>query len=318
MEDRLVPLNALIGLVTPHDVNPASLTTHGFRLVALEVPVMTTSGKVMIDAVLYSNVTNRLIACESKSGANIEREQAERYAALAVNNVVLGARVDMRGRASPSLDVLYVCQEQHVERITLGLGEIDLNVGVLAAGRTKIELHNADYACDALREAFASPLLLKAPPPRYIPFDHESPVPEVVPPVRAALVRSLARRLPQISLTSLAEECAPHYALYAPQPQGQLRKRVEEAARQVCNESPDTFELVPRGNNRDGMVRILDHPEDRDRRGRTMVYKKLARRSGGAGTPHPSPYEQPDLLELLEQADESDRETTEDQEEESS
>lgn len=315
MEDRLVPINALIGLVTPHDVNPSPLADMGYRLAALEVPVVTPEGKVVIDVVLYRKRPNRLIVCESKSGANIEPSQARRYAALPVNHVVQGARVDLSGSIPPSQEVIYACLEAHAERIVYGLKAIDVAVPVIVIGNGRITLQNSDYAGDDLLQAFSAPLLLRAPVTRYIPFDHDSPLEIIIPPVRAALVQALARKRPQVSLTALTEECTHHYALYTHKIQGKLRKRVEEAARYVCDENPDMFELVPRGNNHDGMVRILDHPEARDRRGRTQVYKKLSRRGGGLVEPHSPMYVQPDLLDLLEEAEQPDVETLAQEEE---
>jgi hypothetical protein len=76
VEARLGPLNALLGLVTGGDVNPAVLARVGFRLAGQEVPAVGDAGKVVIDALLFHEETNHLVQCESKSGANVEERQA--------------------------------------------------------------------------------------------------------------------------------------------------------------------------------------------------------------------------------------------------
>ncbi|MEU1166984.1 hypothetical protein ABZ372_44390 [Streptomyces sp. NPDC005921] len=38
---RLLPINALLGLCTPHDINPSPLADNGFRVIALEMPLTT-------------------------------------------------------------------------------------------------------------------------------------------------------------------------------------------------------------------------------------------------------------------------------------
>jgi hypothetical protein len=58
VEARLVPVNALIGLVTRDGLNPAALTDAGLELVGLEIPCVTSEGVVVIDTVLANPATD--------------------------------------------------------------------------------------------------------------------------------------------------------------------------------------------------------------------------------------------------------------------
>jgi len=112
---------------------------------------------------------------------------------------------------------------------------------------------------------------------KFIPFDHESSVDDVEPYVMAALVAALSQRLSTISLTTLTERVAPHYALYGTKAQGRLRRRIGEAARRIATSDNATFRYSPTSGNHDGHVRFLRSPEDNDPRGRTQAYQRLAR-----------------------------------------
>ncbi len=72
MEERLVPVNATLGLVTPGGLNRAVLAEAGFRAVGLEIPCVTSEGKVVVDVVLAHAYTGHLIACEAKCGSKPE------------------------------------------------------------------------------------------------------------------------------------------------------------------------------------------------------------------------------------------------------
>jgi hypothetical protein len=314
MERRLLPLNALLGLLTPKDINPARLTSAGFRLEGLEIPAVGEAGKVVIDALLFHELTNHLVACESKSGANVKEPQAKSYAALTAQKVVQAASVSLKQKnRQPTLEILYVCTADNVDRIRLGLRTLELDFPVLSIGGLRLELHDSEHASEILRDPFVGGLVLDAPPPRVIPFDAESPQNEITGPVMAAMVAMMAQKIAQISLTSLTEKAAPHYGLYGHAAQQKLKGLVAEVVRGMVAKEPDRYAFDRAvGHRQEAVVRFLRTPEDFKPRGRTQGYQAIGRAGKAATQPTPD-YDLLDLLRELElgENDEEDLDTAE-------
>lgn len=62
MHARFRPVNAVLGLCAPGDLNPAPLHDAGFRVAGLEVLVRTPDGNVVIDVLLAHDATSHLVA----------------------------------------------------------------------------------------------------------------------------------------------------------------------------------------------------------------------------------------------------------------
>lgn len=307
MEPRLLPVNAVLGLLTPHDVNPAVLIDAGFTLEGLEVPVAGDEGNVIIDVLCFSPTTGLLIAFESKSGANIEPKQARSYAVLTAEAIVRASQISVPQRMPLTKIIVYTCLDQYRDRIRLGLTEAGVDFPILAVG-SEITLSAPSKVPQELADSFAVPVRLNGPPPRIIAFDPDSPVDAVVPVVRAQLVAALSHERLQVSVPWLTEECARHYSLYGRAARRRFIKLFEDTARQVCGEDPSAFAfLPPRGNDGDAAVKLLKTPEHLDRRGRTQAYQALAR----AGLPRRRRRaEAPGQLDLLRELDEEDNESS--------
>ena len=305
MEARLVPLNGLIGLVTPGDVNPAALAQAGFRLVGLEVPVVVQpTAKVIIDALLLHDAEAHLVLCESKSGANVEKEQARRYLSADAAAVVQAAQITLRTRVQPSAEVIYVCLGENVERLAFGLSAANVQAPVLAIHKDKISLESPDAASGLLRRAFDhGPVPLVGPPSRLIAFDHESPADVVEPFVRAELVTLLSYKVPQCSVRTLTERLTPYLPIYGRAAVGRMIRTVGNVVRTIVETDRATFAFDPPMGNRDGIVRFLRTPEDNDPRGRTQAYQALSRRRDTRRAGRVTDPNQLDLLDELERAD---------------
>jgi hypothetical protein len=225
--------------------------------------------------------------------------------ALSAQAAVQAACVTLKQRTTPTLETLYLCVAEHVERIRLGLKTAGVSCSVLAVGGRRIDLHDADFASELLRTAMAGGVSLAAPPSRIIPFDPDSPIEEVEGHVLAALVAMLSNRMPHVSLTGLTEQVAPHYGIYAHKAQNRLKSVVGWAVTKIIAENPDRFAYEPPAKSRpEGLVRFLRTPEDFDRRGRTQAYQALSRVGKGAkGRPPPVSPGQLDLLRELDATD---------------
>jgi hypothetical protein len=306
VEARLLPVNAIIGLVTRDGLNPAVLAEAGFEIVGLEVACVTPEGTVVVDGVLANRATGNLLACEAKCGSNVEVAQAGRYKALDARTVVRSTLVTLTTRVDPTVEVVYVAVAANRDRMLLSLNEAGAPFPMLSVSQKEIELCNRELASPVLQEAFKSPLRLTAPPGRFIPFDQDSDLDAITPSVQASLVAALAQRLPMISLLSLTERAAPHYALYGTKAQNRLRKMVGESARKLASEHPDTFQYNSPTKNHDGFVKFLHSPEENDPRGRTQSYQRLARRGQGSRRRPPVIEGQGNLLDELEKVDDND------------
>jgi hypothetical protein len=313
VEQRLRPINALIGLVTPGDINPPALAQAGFQLAGLEVPVTGPAGTVTVDALLFHPASAHLLLCEVKSGANVEADQARRYAGVDVGAVVQAGHVTLPRRGPLTAEVVYVCICDHVDRVRRGLQVSGVAFGMLAVHENKITLENEHHAGGLLRGVFAEgPTPLNGPPPRLVPFDHDSPLDVIEPYVRAQLVSALANRLPQLTVAALTELAAPYYGLYGRAARNQLARRVGEAARRIAASDSARFAFQPPTANRDGLVRLLRTPEDHDTRGRTPAYQALARGAPRRRRPVEVDPSQLDLLRELDQVEDGDDVSDED------
>jgi hypothetical protein len=310
VEERLLPVNALLGLLLPNDVNRPALADAGFQLVGLEVPVTVEPGKsVVIDLLIFHAATNHLVQLESKAGANVEADQAAKYGQLKPQAVVQAAYVSLPGRIQPTSETVYLCLAQHLERVRLGLANLGLTFPIIAVSDSAARLDLAHAASVQLQAAFpGGEIVLSGRPPRMIQFDQDSSLDAVKPRVLAELVAAMSHRLPQLSLVSLAERATPHYALYGRAAQNQICRKVGEAARSIADDDPTSFQYVPRRGNRDGLVRILRTPEDNDARGRTQAYQAIGRPSRARSRAQRQPAN-PDQLDLLSELDVTDNES---------
>jgi hypothetical protein len=160
-------VNAILDLATPNGVSRPVLAEAGYEVAGLEIPYITTSGTVVVDVILAHPRTGHLIACESKSGGNIEVDQARRYKVLDAETVVRGAFVMLRERVQLKVEVLYAARAESVVRITYGLNQAEVPAAVLAVHADKITLENAQAAGSELMELFASPVPLSGPRTAY-------------------------------------------------------------------------------------------------------------------------------------------------------
>ena len=305
MENRLLPINALLGVLMPGDVTPAALADAGFQLAGLEVPAGGPGGSVTVDAVLFHPATSHLVAVEAKSGANVDERQARAYAQLRPADVVQSAYVTLPRRSPPTLEIVYLCLDHHVDRIRLGLNALGLPFPIIGVSDRRIRLVSVGVVGRQLRDAFVDEcIVLQGQPARLMPFDQDSDVEVIKPRVLAALVSAMARSVRELTMTGLAEQATPHYPLFSRKAQTAIRKKVQQAARSIAEDDPRTFEVVPTTNAREGLIRIKRTPEDNDPRGRTQAYQAVGRsRTARRRRRRPEVVGQMDLLSMLDTGD---------------
>ncbi len=306
MEERLQPINALLGLTVGNGLDRAPFRDAGFRVAGLEVPVTTVRGKTVIDLVLFDPESSLLVACEAKSGRNVEKDQAEKYASLDATAVVQASQVTLTRRVRPRVIACYACMAQHLTTVRYGLNTLGLKFPIVAVDGRNIVFDCPDAQPEPLNEVFETgELALSGPLPRLIAFDHESSVELIEPYIKAQLVVALSHSRQQVTVRVLAEQAAPHFALYGHKARNQLVKRASQAARHIAATESTYFEYVQGGGNNDDLVRLLRTPEDNDPRGRTQAYQALGR---GRQVRKRSPKVDPNQLDLLREVEQVDDE----------
>lgn len=93
MEDRLIPVNAVLALVARDGGWFGDLAEQGFRLHALELDVQSAPGVIRADVVLYRLDPDLVLLIEGKSGLSVEERQARGYDAAEIAGI--RARADL-------------------------------------------------------------------------------------------------------------------------------------------------------------------------------------------------------------------------------
>ncbi|CAN5336265.1 hypothetical protein BH23ACT9_BH23ACT9_24080 [soil metagenome] len=277
MEERLIPVNTLIGLSRVTGGEPAPLAEWGYRLVGLEVPLPAGSSRVVADAVFFNPEISTFIIAECKSGANVDVDQAKRYAMVRPDAAVEATGVDIVADAEPVAQPLYVCVADHADRIETGLTDAGVAFPIMTVDRRRVSLSGGGlpgvgddaFPCDSRY------------PPAYIPFDHDSDAIVVDRHVTPILVARLTRRIPQSDLALIAEEAAPYRSMFGQGARNRLDKAIRDSIRRAADRNPDSFEYSGLTASRDfAVVRFTSTPEDAQRQGRTQAYQRVARAAG--------------------------------------
>ncbi|HEY1574977.1 MAG TPA: hypothetical protein VGG05_26860, partial [Pseudonocardiaceae bacterium] len=103
-----------------------------------------------MDLLLYHPDTGLLVACEAKSGRNVEAGQARKYAALDATTLVLASRLTLTQRVTPRVAILYACLDTHISTVRIGLEAVGIGCAILGVGDKKILIDRRDGQPPAL------------------------------------------------------------------------------------------------------------------------------------------------------------------------
>ncbi len=301
-----MPTNGILDLALADGLNPAPLAAAGWRVVCLEVPVLTSLGTVVCDVVLFNVDTGHLLVVEAKSGANIELEQARKLATLDPKVLINAGGVTVPQAVQLRCELLFACLAKHAARINQGIAAAGLSFPVLAVDANGARLAGRAPASAELSAALGGGVVWTHPIARIIPFDHESPASLFDRPVQAELVAAMAQRRPSVSMRALTEQVVTHFALYGKRAQGQLMRKVTEAARRAASTEPERLRFESVTGTTEARVVILGSPEQFDRRGRTQGYQAVF---SGRGRRRARP-QVPGQMDLFTELDQAERVTT--------
>lgn len=273
MEARLWPLNALIALLKGDGGWPRPLGDLGFALHRIELPVVTSAGGIVIDVVASRDHPAALLACEGKSGNNVEEPQAIKYKALTTDDVRR-----LTGRVSGPTHVVYACFEASLARIRLGLAKVGLDANILTISERRAQLIPSETGAELAFEE----LLPGTPPPRYIPVDGDSPDEEYREVLLPAIVASAARSIDRLTVQTLCESTMPMWTHVGRDQARRVHERSVDVLTRLAAtaEFRNFFSIEPGGRDLSAaVVRILRTPAAFDPRGETQGWQGIQRRA---------------------------------------
>lgn len=279
VDERLIPINGLIVLLRGEGGWPGLLREQGFHRHQLEVPVSTPLGDLRVDALIYRRQPDLILLCESKSGRNLEAEQARRYKAVDV------AWLRRAGAIPPELAVaegvavrtLFVGREKHRADLEAGLRHLDIDAPLLTIGARRARLSGAsgirgldDF--DVHHEG--------GQPPGRIPVDHQSADEDLQEVLLPQVVAAQARNEDIVSVESLAERVLPEWPVLSHGARSAFIGRLANLLRGLATgelRGQFRYERLPGPHTR-GRVVIETTPATRDPRGRTRAWQAQQRR----------------------------------------
>lgn len=303
MERRLLPVNAVLDLALVDGLNPAPLADAGWEIAGLEVPVVTSAGTVVCDVVLFNAASGHLLAAEAKSGANVEPDQARKLVVIDPPDLIVAGGITVPQPVTLRCEALFVCLSEYVDRIMLGISASGLDAPVLAVNELEVRLVNVASASPDLAAVLSELTRWRYPIASIVRFDHQSPDEAFDAPVKAELVAEMARGRSAVTIRTLTEQVAWHFALYGRRAQGQLIRKVAGAARRAADADPERLRFQQAGGTTDARVIILRSPEEFDRRGRTQGYQAVFGERGRRPPQIPDQLELFGVLDAAERAD---------------
>lgn len=247
----------------------------GFRLERLELPVTTSASTVVVDGLAVSEADGIILACEAKSGDNIEAKQAEKYRTMTAYDV---RRLQSLRFPAQNVNVvpMYACLEPGATGIRRGLAAAGLECPVLVVGEGSVRLETPP---ESPVEAFE--VDVDSPPPRIIVVDPESPDAEFEEVLIPEIAAAAAREEEVVPITSLLARGLPFWGVHGRDASGQLRRRAEAVLHDLSHgELRDYLKIERSGSDLEGsVVRIQRSPASFDPRGETQGWQRLRRRA---------------------------------------
>lgn len=284
MDDRLIPINGLLALLRGEGNWPGILRDQGFRRHQLEVPVATALGDVRVDALIYRCAPNLIMLAESKSGRNLEEEQAKRYVAADASWLRRAGAIPPELVAAPvelPVRTLFVGREEHRADLEHGLVRLGIEAPLLTIGAERVRLSGASAIAglDDFDELHHGGI-----PPARIPVDHQSNDDDLLEVLIPQIISAQARADEFVSVESFAAAILPEWVVLSHSGRQSFTRRIEALLVALsAGEFRGQFRYErPRGTGDRGRVVIETTPATRDPRGRTQAWQAQQHRAARA------------------------------------
>ncbi len=202
-------INAIIAMCRIDNQWPHYFYDMGYGVKWIEYPFTCHTGETVVpDLVITSDIQNNCILFESKSGNNIENEQAKRYMKVKPEDVVSKLHVDTKGGKKPSNDVTYLCFSESTMHICQQLNNLKAKFPVLEASNDLIRLIKNRFSVDKLNQDLLKGITidLSKTPMGYFPFDEVSTNSEVAPYVVRTLIAFARQNKPQFTSDEITRD----------------------------------------------------------------------------------------------------------------
>jgi hypothetical protein len=278
MEDRLIPVNAVLALVARDGGWFENLAEQGFRLHALELDVQSQAGVIRADAVLYRLDPDLILLVECKSGRNVEARQAQGYAAADMSGIRVRSALPNQLVDRPAVPVapLYVCLDEHRDDIVTSLTMLELEATVLVVGPGSAML---DGPVPAGLERFSARDARLGLPPTRIRLDRHSPPEELMSVIVQRVVAGAAQGLQHLEIDDIAHDIfGAHWVHMSVNGRRDLVATLKRAASQLTRGELRDFLRVEGSSSVPDRIVILDSPAGADPRGAPQRWQALMRR----------------------------------------
>lgn len=292
MEQRLIPINALIALTTGQGGWPPVLAEAGYRLHGIEVVLRPSeSQRTCIDGVLAHMELRVATLAECKSGQNLNGRQLKAYSA--VTGTHLASQVGFPFR-DPTPEILLVGLVENRERLEIAKRSLGLELPTMLVSQQTVRLEGD------LGGLKACEIAVPGWPPRIIPVDIHSSDEDLIRHLIPKIIAEMARGTEVVAVESLLGQVIGWWDLY---PSGGERKQLCARATSVLRSAAERqyaqdFTVEERKGENGGVIRILRSPVSYRPRGVTQGWQRLQRQTlATLGRRHLKP-ESPGQLEL--------------------
>ena len=279
MEDRLVPINAVLALLARDGGWFGDLGEQGFRLHALEIDVQSTPGVIRAGVVLYRLDPDLVLLVEGKSGRTVEERQARSYDAAEIAGI--RARADLPnelvGRPRVVVSPLYVCLQEHRDEIVLSLASFELEAPVLSVGPGSARL---DGPVPAGLQRFSHENDQLGLPPARVRIDRESPLEEFMSVLLQRLVAAAVQGQTHVEVEDVARGIFQgHWVHLSVHGRRELIGRLKSAAAQLGQGELSGFIRLEGSSSLPQRVVLVNSPASADPRGAPQKWQALMRRA---------------------------------------
>jgi hypothetical protein len=289
MERRLVPLNAVLALLTPDGAWFAELARQGFRLHGLEVEVQSVPGVIRVDVVAYRTAPDLLLLIECKQGRSLPERQTLGYA-----NATSGALrkraslpAELTGRGSVPTAAMWATWTEHADELATRLADLEIEAPLLAVGSGVARLTGSVPA--GLEEFDLVDVDLHLPPAR-IRLDADSALEEFAKVLMAEVVAAESKREALLDLEVVARRLFPSWVVLSPQGRKALVDKLRKATTEILRKDFGSDLRLEGGIGVPERLRIVHSPASADPRGAPQSWQRRAReasralgREGGRG-----------------------------------
>ena len=209
-------LRTIIALCKRDIKLPTVFHNLGYHQILIEQPVSLPDSKSVVpDLIISSRQTNHCIVWESKSGRSIDNDQANRLSLIEATDFKDKLLLNISIEEGFLFDIAYACDGEQCNNIKVDLDR--LSAETPSIGEFPVVGLFEDYGLRKCSGSFKESRIDKILtagiqvdarkiPSDYYPFDKDSSLSEIAPPVMRSIVSCAARQEPQFSAEQITKE----------------------------------------------------------------------------------------------------------------